>query len=385
MLCWMQRGLGLVRVAGLPGSAGLELVDGVVHLDPAAAVFEAMLAGWARQMRSRFLKEKGTIAPRVALVRRFAEFTSEYPWQWDPAGGEEFIASLRSSVRGQPIVVSTARGYEHALRLFMEFVTDRRYGWVAACVERFGRAPQQVFHEGNSVVHVTDFEGQPGRRPLTYDEVQVLFDAADGRAEQVRARGRKGVLPAMRDAALLKTVYAFGLRRGEVRGLDLADLRHNPHAPQYGRFGGWFVRHGKSSNGSPPKRRTVLTVPEMDWIVGVLDHWVSEVRPSFATGGLSAVWVTERCGRISARTINEAFEHARTAAGLPAQLDLHSLRHSYVTHLVEFDYPERFVQDQVGHRCASTTAIYTGVSDDYRNALLRRSLDRRPELWKDET
>ncbi|HEY3652873.1 MAG TPA: tyrosine-type recombinase/integrase, partial [Streptosporangiaceae bacterium] len=37
----------------------------------------------------------------------------------------------------------------------------------------------------------------------------------------------------------------------------------------------------------------------------------------------------------------------------------HCLRHSYITHLVEFDYPERFVSEQAGHRYASTTAIYT--------------------------
>jgi integrase/recombinase XerD len=60
------------------------------------------------------------------------------------------------------------------------------------------------------------------------------------------------------------------------------------------------------------------------------------------------------------------------------------VRHSYVTHLVEFDYPERFVQDQVGHAYASTTAIYTGVSDEYRNRLLERSLKNRyGELWED--
>ncbi|GAB2711462.1 hypothetical protein GCM10010442_34440 [Kitasatospora kifunensis] len=57
-------------------------------------------------------------------------------------------------------------------------------------------------------------------------------------------------------------------------------------------------------------------------------------------------------------------------------------RHTYVTHLVEFDYPERFVQEQVGHRYASTTALYTGVSDEYRNRLLRRALESRPELWE---
>jgi hypothetical protein len=68
--------------------------------------------------------------------------------------------------------------------------------------------------------------------------------------------------------------------------LDLADLRRTPRFPQYGQYGGLFVRYGKSSNGSPPKRRTVLTVPEMDWIVGVLEHWVSEVWPLLAPGQL---------------------------------------------------------------------------------------------------
>jgi hypothetical protein len=57
----------------------------------------------------------------------------------------------------------------------------------------------------------------------------------------------------------------------------------------------------------------------------------------------------------------------------------------YITHLVEFDYPERFVSEQAGHRYAATTAIYTGVSDDYRNRLLRRSLGRHAELWEEKT
>ena len=82
------------------------------------------------------------------------------------------------------------------------------------------------------------------------------------------------------------------------------------------------------------------------------------------------------------RAIDDAFATASKAAGLPGELDLHCLRHSYITHLVEFDYPERFVSEQAGHRYASTTAIYTGVSDDYRNRLVRRSLETRPELWE---
>ncbi|MGW9597652.1 tyrosine-type recombinase/integrase [Streptomyces chartreusis] len=371
------------RGVDLPGAAHLMLADGVLHLEPEPAVFEAMLYGWARQQRTRFLDEDGTIKPRLSVVRRFAEFTNQYPWQWEPAEVEAFIDHLRS--RRKNFAVSTGRNYQNALRMFCEYATDARYGWPVRCLERFGQAPVQILHEWNTVTHSSEYEGDAGRRPLTYDEVQALFDAADARVAEIRARRRKGSLAALRDAILLKTVYAYGLRRQEACGLDLADLRRNPKMPQYGRFGGLFVRYGKSSKGGPPKRRTVLTVPELDWSVDLLDQYLEEVRPAFSPGKHPALWVTERRGRMSARRLDEAFETARKAADLPEELDLHGLRHSYVTHLVEFGYPERFVQDQVGHAYASTTAIYTGVSDEYRNRLLQRMLkERHAELWEDD-
>lgn len=74
----------------------------------------------------------------------------------------------------------------------MEYLTDPRYGWPATCQQRFANAPQQLFHESNSVVHVSDYEGRPGRRPLSYSEVQALFDAADGQVEEIRARAARG-------------------------------------------------------------------------------------------------------------------------------------------------------------------------------------------------
>ena len=49
----------------------------------------------------------------------------------------------------------------------------------------------------------------------------------------------------------------------------------------------------------------------------------------------------------------------REALGLDEGLDLHSLRRSYVTHLIEAGWDPRFVQEQAGHEHASTTAIYT--------------------------
>lgn len=138
------------------------------------------------------------------------------------------------------------------------------------------------------------------------------------------------------------------------------------------------VRHGKASAGGPPKRRTVLTVPEMGWIVETLEHYLQEVRPLLvAPRSGSALWLTERGTRLTRRGANDAFNTARDLASIDPSLDLHSLRHSYVTHLIEFDYPERFIQEQVGHAHSSTTSIYIGVSNEYRNKLLTQSIHAR--------
>ncbi|MBQ0927545.1 tyrosine-type recombinase/integrase [Saccharopolyspora endophytica] len=364
----------------LPGTARSVLADGVVHLDPAPAVFAAMLEGWARQQRVRFLRDE-TIKRRLDLLRRLHRFSELYPWQWNVGEVEAFFDHLRSGSR--PIAASTARGYQTDLRMFLDYLVDARYGWTELCSEKFAEVPRQLLHPENSVVHAAEFEGRPGRRPLSYDEVQELFDAADGRVEQIRARGRKGALAAQRGAAMLKTIYAFGLRRREAWGLDVVDFRRNPKVREFGQFGGVFVRWGKSSRGGPPKRRTVLLVPEMDWVVPVLEQWVAELRPMFSPGKHPAVWITERRGRLSYRKIDQLFAVVRDEAGLDPELDLHCLRHSYVTHLIEFGYPEKFVQDQVGHSYASTTALYSGVSDEYRNRLLTSALrSRTSDLWE---
>ena len=51
--------------------------------------------------------------------------------------------------------------------------------------------------------------------------------------------------------------------------------------PNWGVAGVVIVRYGKAQPGSAPKRRSVLLVPEMDWVVEVLDQWVHEIRPRF--------------------------------------------------------------------------------------------------------
>ncbi len=134
------------------------------------------------------------------------------------------------------------------------------------------------------------------------------------------------------------------------------------------------MRWGKASKGSPPRRRTVLTV--MPWAPTVLDEYVRQVRPQYGTAMGSVMWPTERGGRISADHVSRRFAEYRDELGLPAELHPHCLRHSYVTHLVEDGLDPLFVQQQVGHAWGATTAFYTGVSGDFKNQALRAALDR---------
>ena len=106
----------------------------------------------------------------------------------------------------------------------------------------------------------------------------------------------------------------------------------------------------------------------------VVEQYLAEVLPLYgaAHGGL---WPTERGGRVDGCNIDATFARLRTEVGLPAELGPHCLRHSYVTHLLEDGWDPLFVQQQVGHTWASTTAVYTGVSSDYKNQVLRQKLD----------
>ena len=352
-----------------PGAASLVLVGGVPLLHPETQVFEAMLEGWRNQGAARNLAVS-TLTNREAQVRRFAEHANALPWQWSPYLADEWFADLRSI---RHCSRSTVRGYQVALRGFCGFVSDPGYGWPGECEKRFGTYPVQVITEVNSAAHVADSESEPSKRAFTRQELQALFDFADEQVGGKQALGRKGWLSAFRDATLLKVAYAFGLRRTETRMLDLADFGRNPHGPEFGEYGVVYVRHGKAKKGSPPKRRSVLTV--WPWTTEIVEQWFSEVRPLFGVDNNPAVWPSERGPRIGPEVLNHRLSAYRDALGLDSGLDFHSLRRSYVTHLIEDGWDPRFVQDQVGHEHASTTSIYTCVSSDFRTRTLRRVLD----------
>ncbi len=359
--------VGLARLV-LTGAADAQLVDGVLQLHPQDAMFEAMLRGWRAQQTSRGLR-LDTIEARERLVRRFLAFTNEFPWAWRPGHVDEWTLTLTAESQLSQLSV---RGYQTELRLFTEYLTDARYGWAAKCQDAFGDFPVPVCHEWNTIAHLNEYEGSPEARPLSREEAQRFLDYADDQVERaVRAR-RKGVLAAYRDATLFKVIYGWGLRRTETARLDLSDWGRNPAAAEFGRFGMLHVRYGKAVRGQPPRRRNVASV--MGWAVEAVTDYVENVRPRFGAVDHPALWVTERGGRIKPTEINARFVTYRDALGLSTELTPHSLRHSYVTHLTENGADRRFIQEQVGHRCDTSTAIYTHVSGDFMNTALRKAL-----------
>ncbi|MEC4616446.1 MULTISPECIES: tyrosine-type recombinase/integrase [Tsukamurella] len=296
---------------------------------------------------------------------------------WTPSQADDWIAELRGVDRSAH---STVLGYQGAIRQFMAYLTDPACGWIPQCERHFGTHPVQIIYEANAATHVQEGARDPRKRAYTVDELQDLCDTADDLVQIRRQAGVKGAMVAFRTATITKVAYAWGLRRNEARMLDLSDFGPNPRAPQFGRFGLCYVRYGKPSKGSPPKRRGVLTVPETAWVIECLEQWINEARPQFGREDSVALFPTERSDRIAAGTVSTSFAELCDHAGLTdSGLDFHSLRRSYVSMLVESGYDTRFIQEQVGHEHASTTSIYTFVSPDYRTRVVAAALQAATE------
>jgi integrase len=129
------------------------------------------------------------------------------------------------------------RNYQSQLRGFLEYLVDERYPWRLVCAGCSDRTVVQLLDPRYAIVHAGEHESDPGRRPLTRDELQALFDQCDRRVAGRRALRRKDSLAAVRDGAMFKVCCGWGLRRTELIGLDVCDLLVNPQQPGLGPAG----------------------------------------------------------------------------------------------------------------------------------------------------
>lgn len=178
---------------------------------------------------------------------------------------------------------------------------------------------------------------------LTQGQTAALF----AHAERAAAEGEAFV--ATRNLAVLELLYGGGLRLAELQALDCG---------QVDLLTGWARVMGKGQ-----KERTV---PIGDSAVRALRRY-GELREELL-GVDAAEWnaplfVTSRGGRrLSRRQIQRAIPALLAVVAAEAGLSVHSLRHSFATHLMENGASILAVQELLGHQRLQTTTIYTHVT-----------------------
>jgi site-specific recombinase XerD len=161
------------------------------------------------------------------------------------------------------------------------------------------------------------------------------------------------VASSLRVRVLLSLAYGCGLRAGEVVRLK---VKHIDSAQKIIRI--------EQSKGR--KDRNVMLSPEM---LGLLRQWW-KVRPSRYDAGtpMQERWLFpgskgRRAGKpITTRHLSRLFHEAADAAGIKKSVTLHTLRHSFATHLLERGTDIRFIQALLGHTKLDTTARYAHVA-----------------------
>lgn len=135
-------------------------------------------------------------------------------------------------------------------------------------------------------------------------------------------------------------IYSAGLRLGEVLNLRLADLQPGQHRV--------FIRAGKGKKD----RCSLLS----DKVINRLQEYFDLYKP--------VEWVFEgdQGGQYAERSVQNIFTKAKAKSGINPYATVHTLRHSFATHLLEKGVDLRYIQELLGHESSKTTEIYTHIT-----------------------
>ena len=164
--------------------------------------------------------------------------------------------------------------------------------------------------------------------------------------------------------ACLQTIYSCGLRLREGSHLQIADIDSGRMALHI---------HGKGGKDRyvPLPDRTLELLREF-WKAHHSRPWVFPATTRGLKPGAEIHPLTDS-------SLQKAFKRAVGAAGISKRAHIHSLRHSYATHLLEAGVNLRIIQENLGHGSARTTQIYTHLTAEARASVM----DPLNELMKD--
>ena len=194
--------------------------------------------------------------------------------------------------------------------------------------------------------------------PGYLDRAQVdrLFEMAHGRAQA-------GRFTDVRDLAILELFYSTGMRLSELRGLSRPDVD--------------LVSQQVKVRGKGRKERII---PLGDPAARALRNYESKRDELARTLGdrtdRSAFFLGRTGKRMSVRAIQNAVTGWLDRVDEDAGLSVHSLRHTFATHLLDAGADLRAVQELLGHASISTTQIYTHTSVERLKQVYRKAHPR---------
>jgi site-specific recombinase XerD len=160
-----------------------------------------------------------------------------------------------------------------------------------------------------------------------------------------------GSLRSFRHHVCLSTIYACGLRLREGVYLRVPDLDS-----------GRMLVHVRNGKGSRDRY-----VPLPDRTLALLrQYWASHRHPRwlFPASRPRRAALSEASGPISPSSVQKALRAACLASGIQKHVTVHTLRHSYATHLLEAGVNLRQIQAYLGHTSLRSTSIYTHLTRD---------------------
>lgn len=333
-------------------------------------VLSQILKAYTNRLMSRRLKPK-YIESIIRTIKAFTDYTNLYPWEWTPEDFDDWSTYLYQVRKNGE---STQRHKQNTINKFNQFLISSKH-FSDLCLTHFGRKPVQVCFPDNLIPHKVEDENEEKRAAFTREQLICLWDYFDEEIRLAFMNKSKNLKILQRDKVLYLTLYYYGLRVNEISKANTTDFSHHPKIPEWGSFGGIMVRHGKSTAGSPPKRRSVWTISED--AVKYMIWYLEKVRPLFGFDETDSLFLSERGYRLTPNSITRNFKEYLKCAGLPYEnYSPHCLRHSYISHLSEIeDISPRFIQDQVGHEYLATTQIYTHLSDSFVNKQLEKVIN----------
>jgi site-specific recombinase XerD len=161
--------------------------------------------------------------------------------------------------------------------------------------------------------------------------------------------------PNLKSQTALSVAYGAGLRASEVIALKVGDIDSQRMTLR--------VEQGKGSKDRYAMLSPVLLERLRAW-------WrVGHAQGKILPGG----WLfpgLDPMDPLSARQLNRAIHAAAQAAGIDKRVSMHTLRHSFATHLLEQKVDIRVIQVLLGHKKLETTAIYAHVATDLLRSVI---------------